>query len=86
MLTSVVWSSLFGFLDPWRWDWWVVPKCQKGINHSTLCKISEEQRSHMVWFGSSWFGMGSSSVLHIQVNMVYWHPQFADVQWVIILY
>jgi hypothetical protein len=32
---------LHGHLDPWRWDWLFIPKCQNGIN--TLCCVQSQK-------------------------------------------
>jgi len=34
---------LLGHLDPWKWDWLVIPKCQNGI--TTLCCVKSKKRA-----------------------------------------
>jgi hypothetical protein len=60
-VNSVMLCSLFWISSPLKLGLIGCPKMSVQNYHSTLCSISEEHRSHMIWrcrpwFGTAWFG------------------------------
>jgi hypothetical protein len=58
-------SSLLGFLDPSRWDRYVIPKRRYNDYHSTLRNMPEERRSHTPYYVVICDLSGSTIFFHI---------------------
>jgi len=60
----------FGFLDPWSWNWYVVPKHQCRI--ITLCRVISQKNADLTRYHDT--GLGLALYGPVQ-NIPMWHSR-----------
>jgi len=62
---------LLEHLDPWRWDWLVIPNCQNGI--TTLCCVQSLERDEISKHVQFQCAFPSGECQMVEYKCVLWH-------------